>query len=548
MVGQFDTHDVFNQAPPLEGYDVFAADRALAEAVQREGAAWARSELGTLGTLAGSAGAQELGRLANEHGPALQTHDRYGHRVDVVEYHPAYHDLMRTSLAHGLHAGPWSDPRAGAHVARAAKVIVWYQVDAGHICPVSMTYAVVPALRHQPEVAAVWEPMICSTVYDPANLPISQKAGVTCGMALTEKQGGSDVRANTTRAEPIGSGSEGTYLLTGHKWFCSAPMSDGFLMLAQAPGGISCFLTPRWRPDGTRNPIRIQRLKDKLGDRSNASSEIELLGAWAELIGEEGRGVPTIIEMVNHTRLDCVLGSTAIMRQGLAQATWHATHRAAFGKPLADQPLMANVLADLALESEAATASALRLARSYDAPAGDEHENLLQRILTPIVKYWTCKRAPQHAAEALECLGGNGFVEESGMARVFRQSPVNGVWEGSGNVICLDVLRALAREPDALEAYWSEIARADSGDARLARSIDDLHVDLSEPETLEPRARSVVERMALVFQASLLVRFAPQAVADAFCASRLGRAGAGVFGTLPAGTDTAAILRRHTPM
>jgi putative acyl-CoA dehydrogenase len=390
--------------------------------------------------------------------------------------------------------------------------------------------------------------MICSTIYDPANLPIALKAGVTCGMALTEKQGGSDVRSNTTRAEPIASGADGSYRLTGHKWFCSAPMSDGFLMLAQAPGGISCFLAPRWQPDGTPNPIRIQRLKDKLGDRSNASSEIELLGAWAQLIGEEGRGVRTIIEMVNHTRLDCVLGSTAIMRQGVAQATWHATHRAVFGKPLDEQPLMANVLADLALESEAATASALRLARSYEAPAGDEHENLLQRLLTPIVKYWTCKRAPQHAAEALECLGGNGFVEESGMARLFRQSPVNGVWEGSGNVICLDVLRAMAREPDALEAYWSEVAQASSGDARLARAIDDLHVDLSEPETLEPRARSLVERMAVVFQASLLVRFAPEAIADAFCASRLGGAGAGVFGTLPAGTDTAAILRRHAPV
>jgi putative acyl-CoA dehydrogenase len=426
-------------------------------------------------------------------------------------------------------------------------VIVWYQVDAGHICPVSMTYAVVPALRHQPDVAEAWEPMICSTAYDPADLPAASKAGVTCGMALTEKQGGSDVRANTTRAEATPVGPDGTYLLTGHKWFCSAPMSDAFLMLAQAPGGISCFLTPRWKPDGTRNPIRIQRLKDKLGDRSNASSEIELLGARGQLIGEEGRGVRTIIEMVNHTRLDCILGSTSVMRQGVAQATWHAAHRSAFGKVLAEQPLMANVLADLAIESEAATAAALRLARSYDAPAGDEHEHHLQRLLTPVVKYWTCKRAPQHAAEALECLGGNGFVEESNMPRLFRQSPVNGVWEGSGNVICLDVLRALSREPDALEAYWAEVARAEGGDARLERAVDDLHVDLSDPETLEPRARSVVERMALVFQASLLVRFAPVAVADAFCGSRLG-GGAGVFGTLPPGTDTASVLERHTPV
>jgi putative acyl-CoA dehydrogenase len=547
MVCPYDTHDVFNQVPPLEEYDIFEADPALVEAVDREGAAWARPELGILGTLAGSAPAQELGRLANENRPVLRTHDRFGNRIDVVDYHPAYHELMTTSLAHGLHAGPWADPRAGAHVARAAKVIVWYQVDAGHICPVSMTYAVVPALRHQPDVAEAWEPMICSTAYDPADLPAASKAGVTCGMALTEKQGGSDVRANTTRAEATPVGPDGTYLLTGHKWFCSAPMSDAFLMLAQAPGGISCFLTPRWKPDGTRNPIRIQRLKDKLGDRSNASSEIELLGARGQLIGEEGRGVRTIIEMVNHTRLDCILGSTSVMRQGVAQATWHAAHRSAFGKVLAEQPLMANVLADLAIESEAATAAALRLARSYDAPAGDEHEHHLQRLLTPVVKYWTCKRAPQHAAEALECLGGNGFVEESNMPRLFRQSPVNGVWEGSGNVICLDVLRALSREPDALEAYWAEVARAEGGDARLERAVDDLHVDLSDPETLEPRARSVVERMALVFQASLLVRFAPVAVADAFCGSRLG-GGAGVFGTLPPGTDTASVLERHTPV
>ena len=547
MVCQFDTHEVLNQTPPLEGYDVFGADSALGEAVDREGAGWARTDLAALGTLAGTAGAQELGRLANENRPVLQTHDRYGHRIDVVEYHPAYHELMATALANGLHAGPWADPVPGAHVARAAKVIVWYQVDAGHICPVSMTYAVVPALRHQPEVARIWEPMICSTTYDPANLPATEKAGVTCGMALTEKQGGSDVRANTTRAVPTTDGTDGLYLLTGHKWFCSAPMSDAFLMLAQAPAGISCFLVPRWKPDGSRNPIRIQRLKDKLGDRSNASSEIELLDVWGQLVGEEGRGVRTIIEMVNHTRLDCILGSTSIMRQGVAQATWHTSHRVAFGRLLAEQPLMANVLADLAIESEAATASALRLARAFDAGDDDGHERLLQRLLTPIVKYWTCKRAPQHAAEALECLGGNGFVEDSGMPRLYRQSPVNGVWEGSGNVICLDVLRALAREPETLGAYWAEVGRAEGGDSRLARAIDDLHVDLAETAALESRARSVVERMALVFQASLLVRFAPDAVADAFCGSRLVGTGAATFGTLPAGTDTTAILERHTP-
>jgi putative acyl-CoA dehydrogenase len=548
MVSQFATHDVFNQAPPLQGYDVFAADRVLREGVDREGASWSRAELGELGRLAGSEQAQTLGRLANENRPVLEAYDRYGNRIDVVEYHPAYHDLMATALAHGLHSGPWADPRAGAHVARAAKVMVWYQVDAGHICPVSMTYAVVPALRHEPAVARAWEPMINSTVYDPANRPVTDKTGVTCGMALTEKQGGSDVRANTTRAVPIGNGSEGAHLLTGHKWFCSAPMSDAFLMLAQAPGGISCFLVPRWKPDGTRNPIRIQRLKDKLGDRSNASSEIEMADVEGRLVGEEGRGIRTIIEMVSHTRLDCILGSASIMRQGVAQATWHAAHRMAFGKVLADQPLMANVLADLAIESEAATVSALRMARAFDAPDGDEHEALVRRLLTPVIKYWTCKRAPQHAAEALECLGGNGFVEDSGLPRLYRQSPVNGVWEGSGNVICLDVLRALAREPATLDAYWEEIGRADGGDARLARAVDDLHVDLAEPETLESRARSVVERMAVVLQASLLVRWAPAAVAEGFCASRLSEGGAGTFGTLPRGTDAAAVLERHTPL
>ncbi len=547
MVSHFVTHDVFNQAPPLQGYDVFEADRALREGVDREGASWSRPELGELGRLAGSEQAQTLGRLANENRPVLQAYDRYGNRIDVVEYHPAYHDLMATALAHGLHSGPWADPRPGAHVARAAKVIVWYQVDAGHICPVSMTYAVVPALRHEPAVARAWEPMIYSTVYDPTNRPATDKAGVTCGMALTEKQGGSDVRANTTGAVPIDNGSDGTYLLTGHKWFCSAPMSDAFLMLARAPGGISCFLVPRWKPDGTRNPIRIQRLKDKLGDRSNASSEIELADVEGRLVGEEGRGIRTIIEMVNHTRLDCILGSASIMRQGVAQATWHAAHRMAFGKPLADQPLMANVLADLAIESEAATVSALRMARAFDAPDGDEYEALLRRLLTPVIKYWTCKRAPQHAAEALECLGGNGFVEDSGLPRLYRQSPVNGVWEGSGNVICLDVLRALAREPATLDAFWEEISRADGADGRLTRAVDDLHVDLAEPETLEPRARSVVERMAVVLQASLLVRSAPAAVAEAFCGSRLSEGGAGTFGTLPRGADTAAILERHTP-
>lgn len=545
MLEPFDTHEVVNQSPPLEGHDVYSTDRVLVEAVEREGAQWAAAELSALGVLTGAPRTQELARLANEHRPELHTHDRIGRRVDQVEYHPAYHELMATAIAHGLHAAPWADPRDGAHVARAAKVFVWYQGDAGHVCPVSMTYSVVPALRHQPDVAAEWEPRLSSTSYDPTDGPASTKTGAMCGMALTEKQGGSDVRANTTTAEPLDADGS-TAVLTGHKWFCSAPMSDGFLMLAQAPGGLTCYWVPRWRPDGTKNPIHIQRLKDKLGDRSNASSEIELAAVWAQRVGEEGRGVRTIIEMVNHTRLDCAIGSASVMRQGVAQASWHAAHRNAFGALLADQPLMQNVLADLALESEAATAAVLRLARSYDRD-DVEHEALLQRVLTPVVKYWTCKRAPQHAAEALECLGGNGFVEESPMPRLFRQSPVNGVWEGSGNVICLDVLRALAKSPRSLDAFWEEVNRAGGSDTRLDGAVRSLQNELAHPESLEGQARRLVEEMALVFQASLLVRHAPEAVADSFCASRLAPDRGRAFGTLPRGTDVRAIVERAAP-
>jgi len=541
----FDTHRVHNQPPPLAGHDVFGSDAALREALERDGAGWAADELHDLGRRAGRSESQEWGEQANLHPPVLRTHDRYGHRIDVVDYHPAYHELMAVSVAHGLHAAPWSDGRDGAHVARAAKVITWYQVDGGHICPISMTYSVVPALRHEPQLATEWEPRIRSSHYDPSNRPASDKAGVTFGMAMTEKQGGSDVRANETSARPTGSGTD--YLLTGHKWFCSAPMSDAFLVLAVAPGGLTCFLVPRWRPDGSRNPIRIQRLKDKLGDRSNASSEIELLDTWGARVGDEGRGVPTIIEMVSHTRLDCVLASSAIMRQGVAQATWHTHHRSAFGSVLDRQPLMRNVLADLAVESEAATALALRLARSFDADPADEHEQLLKRLLTPVAKYWTCKRAPQHAAEALECLGGAGFVEESGLPRVFRQSPLNGVWEGSGNVICLDVLRAVARAPQALEVFLAEVDVAGGVDRRLDAAVTALTADLADLADIEVRARSLVERLALVFQASLLVRHAPPAVADAFCASRLGDGSGRAFGALPAGLDLEPIVDRARP-
>ncbi len=546
------THEVFNQPPAFEGHNVFTDDRPLVDAVRREGAGWAEGELEELGALAGSPEAIRWGFQANENPPTLRTHDATGHRVDEVDYHPAYHELMRVAVASGLHARPWGEARPGAHVARAAKLVVWSQVDAGHTCPISMTYSVLPALRHQPELAAEWEPRIVSDVYDPRFVPAGEKDGAVCGMAMTEKQGGSDVRANTTRAEPVGSGGPGgEHRITGHKWFCSAPMSDAFLALAQTPGGLSCFLLPRWRPDGTRNALHIQRLKDKLGDRSNASSEIELVDAYALMVGEEGRGVRTIIEMVNHTRLDCALGATAQLRAGVARAAHHVAHREAFGKRLAEQPLMRNVLADLAVESEAATVSALRLARCFDAVAAgdhgaavDDHEVALQRIATPVVKYWLCKRAPTHVAEALECLGGNGFVEESGMPRLFRQSPLNGIWEGSGNVMCLDVLRAMGRNPEAIDAFREELTAASGENRHLDAAVSRLEAELVDLDDVEARARRVVELMALAWQASLLVRFGDPAVADAFCASRLGGEGGLALGTLPPGVDFDALVAR----
>jgi putative acyl-CoA dehydrogenase len=543
------THEVTNQPPPRLGQDVYGDDRVLTEAVHREGAAWAADELHQLGRLAGSPEAQLWSDQANASPPVLRTHDRYGRRIDRVDYHPVYHQLMGVAIEHGLHAAPWADEQPGAHVARAAKMLVWYQVDGGHMCPISMTYSVLPALRQQPDVAADWEPGILSRTYDGAFAPPGSKAGLTCGMAMTEKQGGSDVRANTTTSAPVGAGGPGgEYLLTGHKWFCSAPMSDAFLMLAQSPGGLSCFLTPRWCPDDTPNVFRIQRLKDKLGDRSNASSEIELAGTWARMVGDEGRGVPTIIEMVNCTRLDCSLGSAALMRRGVAEAIHHASYRNAFGGRLLDKPLMTNVLADLAIESEAATVSTLWLAGLFDrARSGDEQALALRRLATPVLKYWTCKRAPVHAAEAMECLGGAGFVEESGMPRLYRQAPVNGIWEGSGNVICLDVLRAIGRSPQSLDAVFDHLRSVAGADRRLDDAVEALAKDLTDVDDLELRARSLVERLALVLQAALLVAASPPEVVDGFCATRLGGAGGRAFGTLPRSTDVAAIVARHSP-
>ncbi|MGX1668780.1 acyl-CoA dehydrogenase family protein [Streptomyces sp. NPDC055400] len=543
------THAVTNQAPPLVGYDVFAADRALAEGVERHLepslAPAVREELGGLGRAAGSAQAQEWGVLANDNPPTLHTHDRYGHRVDEVAFHPAWHRLMAKGVSAGL-TSAWSRP--AGHLRRAAAFLVWSQAEAGHTCPLSMTHAAVPALRADPALAAEWEPRLTSTVYDAGLRPAAQKAGVVFGMGMTEKQGGSDVRANTTRATPLA--EDGTYELTGHKWFCSAPMSDGFLVLAQAPEGLTCFLLPRVLEDGARNPFAIQRLKDKLGNRSNASAEVEFDGTWARRVGDEGRGVRTIIEMVAATRLDCVLGSAAIMRQAVAQAIHHCTYREAFGGPLVDKPLMRNVLADLALESEAATTLALRLAAAQDAvqDTGSEQERDFLRIAVPAAKYWVTKRCTPVAAEALECLGGNGYVEESGMPRLLRESPLNSIWEGSGNVQALDVLRALQREPQALNAFLQEVGRARGADHRLDGAIRGLLTELADLEGIEARARRVVERIALVLQGSLLVRHAPPEVADAFCASRLGGDWGSAFGTLPHSLDLRSVVERARPV
>jgi putative acyl-CoA dehydrogenase len=533
------THEVVNQVPPLAGHDV-ADDPALLDGLERAGAGWAADEVHELGRLAGGEQAQEWGRLVNENEPVLRTHDRYGHRIDEVEFHPHWHDLMTVAVEHGLHGTPWRDPREGVHAARAAKFYVWGQVEAGHSCPISMTYAAIPALRANPELAQRYEPLLAATEYDFGLREPTSKRGLIAGMSMTEKQGGSDVRANTTTATPS---ADGSYTLVGHKWFTSAPMSDMFLTLAQAPGGLSCFLLPRVLPDGSRNPIRLQRLKDKLGNRSNASSEVEYDNAVGWLVGEEGRGVRTIIEMVNNTRLDCALGSASGMRLGAVRAVHHATHRHAFGKALVDQPLMANVLADLVLESEAATTVAMRLAAAGDR-TGDEQEQAFRRLGLAVTKYWVCKRAPAHAAEALECFGGNGYVEDSGMPRLYREAPLMSIWEGSGNVAALDALRAMGRQPESVAAFFAEVEQAAGGDARLDDAVDRVRKELTDLDGIEYRARRLVESMALVLQGSLLVRHGHPAVADAFCASRFGGDWGVAFGTLPVGVDTGAIIER----
>ncbi|MEO8751669.1 MAG: isovaleryl-CoA dehydrogenase [Casimicrobiaceae bacterium] len=539
------THDVVNQVLPLADVNVYAGDPALREAVAREGAHAADGWLHARGAELGSAGMLALADQANRFPPQLQLFDANGGRLDVVEFHPAYHALMRYLQQHGAAAGPWAAPGPGAHVRRAAFYLLYAQLEDGTLCPTTMTYASVPALRRDPALAAQWLPRIFTGEYDPRFIPAAAKSGVTLGMGMTEKQGGSDVRTNTTRAEPAGGRD---YRIVGHKWFFSAPMCDAFLILAQAKGGLSCFLLPRFTPDGKVNAIRIQRLKDKLGDRSNASSEVEFWNAHAELVGEEGRGIATILEMGTYCRLDCALGTAGLMRGALAQALHHARHRTAFGKRLADQPLMRNVLADLALESEAATALSMRLARAFDAQ-DDEAESLLRRVLTPAAKYWICKRGPALAAEAMEVLGGNGFVEDGPLARVYRQMPLNSIWEGSGNVMCLDVLRALSRDTRCGDALDAELAPARSGNARLDAYITQLQRDVREPAIPEDQARALTQRIALAVQGTLLVRFAPGFVADAFCASRLVQPGfaGGAFGALPKDADCAAVIARAWP-
>jgi putative acyl-CoA dehydrogenase len=541
------THEVINQPTALVNYNLFDSDLALREAVSREGAGWAEESLRAFGARAGAAEYLELGELANRHAPEFDTHDRFGHRVDLVRFHPSYHRLMGVAIEEGLHSSHWTDPGPGAHVARAARYYLQSQVEAGHGCPITMTSAVVPSLRAEPALAAIWEPRITARRYDPRNVPAADKPGITTGMAMTEKQGGSDVRANTTRAMPVGleSGAQ-AFELVGHKFFVSAPMCDAFMILAQLPGGLTCFFMPRWRPDGTLNAMQIQRLKRKMGNQSNASCEVELRGALAWQVGLEGKGVRTIMEMVAMTRFDCMIGSSAGMRMATSQALHHCSQRKAFGRLLIDQPLMQNVLADLALEAEAAVAMTLRIGRAMDA-RHVEHEDLLARLCTGIGKYWICKRTPQHAYESMECIGGSGVMEDSPMPRLFRESPVNAIWEGSGNVQCLDALRAMHKTPAVIDAFFAELGAARGGNAALDRYIADLQGDVADPTDQEFRARALVDRMALAFQASLLVRHAPAFVADAFCCSRLDTVGHHQYGALPRGVDCRRIAARAMP-
>ena len=546
------THEVFNQSRPLVDYNTYEGDTALRQAVQRHGAAWAEDSLSAHGAVTGSAGVIEWGFLANEYKPGFDSHDRQGYRVDSVRYHDSYHQLMRLALEDaGLHSTPWVEPGQGAHVARAARYYLQGQVESGHGCPVTMTFASVPTLRLTPAIANEWLPKVLARGYDPRNIPHMDKAALTIGMGMTEKQGGSDVRANTTTARALGASGPGeAYALVGHKWFTSAPMCDAFLVLGNTSAGLSCFLVPRWRPDGSKNPIQVQRLKNKMGNVANASSEIELRGALGWMVGEEGRGVNAIIEMVAMTRFDCMIGSTAGQRQAVAQAVNHALERSVFGKRLIDQPLMRNVLADLQLEVEGSLAMTMRMGEALDrslAPGGDDHDKLLLRLGLPTGKYWICKRTPFHVYEAMECLGGNGVTEDFILARLYRDAPINAIWEGSGNVQALDMLRALGRSPEVLDAWYVELAKTRGASPVLDAAVLSVQNALLDSDEVEYRARRLVDQLALTMQASLLLQAGNNAVADAFIASRLGQAGERNYGTLPRGLDLATILQRANP-
>ena len=534
--------EVDNQPPPLESYNLFTSDAVLREAVRREGAQLAEGELAALGATLGQRETIEFGFAANRNLPVLKSFDRFGHRLDEVEFHPAWHALLKIACEAGLHSSPWADAKPGAHVARAAGTYMLTQIESGVYCPVAMTYGSVPTLRQAPAVATEWLPRVGARAYDPRFIPAREKKAALIGMGMTENQGGSDLRTNTTRAAPSG---DGTFRLTGHKWFMSAPMCDAFLILAQSPKGLSCFLMPRFTPDGERNAIHINRLKDKLGNKSNASSEVEFDSAYAELVGEEGRGIPTIIEMSNYTRLDCAIGSSGLMRAALAQAVHHARHRTAFQKKLVGQPLMTNVLADMALECEAAAALTFRLARAYDE--SDETSLAIRRVVTPAAKFFICKRTPSLVGEAMEVLGGSGYIEECIMPRLYREAPVNSIWEGSGNVMCLDVLRAISRTPNTAEVLRRELDAG--GDARLKAFSERLLQRFAAPDRNdEAQARALTRDLVLALQAALLVKHAPASVADAFCASRLdGEGGTATFGLLPRGVDARRIVERAGP-
>ncbi len=541
---RLDTHQVTNQPPPLEDVNLYAVNLALQEAATRGGAGWAHDELLVRGAELGSREWLRRGDDANRFPPQLRLFDRYGHRSDTFEHHPAWHECLAYLKRHGVATGAWADPKPGAHVRRAALFQLFAEVECGSLCPTTMTYGAVPPIAREPVLAKDWIPLLLSPDYDPRFVPAAGKRGVLMGMAMTEKQGGSDVRANTTRAEDAG---EGWYRLTGHKWFFSAPMCDAFLVTAQAAGGLTCFFMPRFAPDATRNDIRIQRAKDKLGDRSNAGAEVEFHGTWAYRVGEEGRGVPTVIEMATYTRMDCANGSAGLARAALSQALHHAHHRKAFGARLVDQPLMRNVLADLALEVEAHLALAMRVSAAFDRQ-DDAFEEALRRVLTPVAKYWVCKRLPAIGVETMEVLGGNGYVEDGPMPRLYRQMPLNAIWEGAGNIMCLDVLRALKRHPESIDALAAEIAPARGRDTAFDRFASGLEADLAAGEPGEGQARRLVERIALAAQASLLLRFAPDGVAAAFCASRLAGEWSGTFGTLPAAVDLQGIIQRAWPL